>query len=101
MGAKRKLHQTKKNRASRRLIVRLDEDSKACLERAAELRGMSVSNYVRTLIAGQARRELRQDCEGIISMTPEEQLAFWNALNETPKLTEAQRQMGAIMRGKL
>jgi len=33
-------------------------------------------------------------------MTTEEQLAFWYALNETPKLTDAQRRLGAIMQGR-
>ena len=35
-----------------------------------------------------------------LCLTPEEQLAFWNALNETPKLTAAQRRLGAVMRGE-
>lgn len=36
----------------------------------------------------------------IIAMTPEEQLSFWKALNESPKLTPAQRRLGATMRGQ-
>jgi hypothetical protein len=48
----------------------------------------------------QARREVRAASEQVIAMTPEEQLSFWNALTETPKLTPAQRRLGSIMRGQ-
>jgi uncharacterized protein (DUF1778 family) len=82
------------------LMVRLDSESKRCLADAADLRGISVSDYVRTVTVPQARREVRAAGEQIVSMTPEEQLSFWNALNETPKLTPAQRRLGAIMRGE-
>jgi uncharacterized protein (DUF1778 family) len=82
------------------LMVRLDEVSKKLIERAAELRGMSVSDYVRTVLVPQARREVQGAEKFVIVMTPEEQLAFWNALNEPPKLTPAQKKLGAIMRGE-
>ena len=82
------------------LMVRLDDDSKRCLAEAAGLRRVSVSDYVRTVTVPQARREVRAAGEQTIAMTPEEQLSFWNALNETPKLTAAQRRLGAIMRGR-
>lgn len=36
-----------------------------------------------------------------IEMTPEQLLAFWNALQEPPKpLTPAQRELGRLMRGE-
>jgi uncharacterized protein (DUF1778 family) len=82
------------------LMVRLDEESKQCLAEAANLRHVSVSDYVRTVTVPQARREVRAASNQVISMTPEEQLSFWNALNETPRLTAAQRRLGAIMRGR-
>ena len=82
------------------LMVRLDEKSKKLLKRAAELRRMSVSDYVRTITVSQAEREVRAAKSGIIVMTPSEQLAFWNALNAPPKLTPAQKKLGAIMRGE-
>ena len=63
-------------------------------------RHVSVSDYVRTVTVPQARREVRTASEQVIAMTPEEQLSFWNALNETPKLTPAKRRLGAIMRGQ-
>jgi uncharacterized protein (DUF1778 family) len=82
-------------------MVRLDEESKACLARAAELRRVSVSDYVRTVTVAQARREVLAAGERTLTLTPDEQQAFWNALNETPTLTDAQRRLGAMMRGEV
>ncbi len=82
------------------LMVRLDDESKRWLAEAAGLRRVSVSDYVRTVTVPQARREVQAADEQTIAMTPEEQLSFWNALNETPRLTPAQKRLGAIMRGR-
>ena len=38
------------------LMVRLDEESKACLVQAAELRRVSLSDYVRMVTVAQAAR---------------------------------------------
>jgi len=81
-------------------MVRLDEESKAFLTEAAELRRISVSDYVRAVTVAQARKEVAAAREQILTMTPEEQLAFWNALNETPRLTDAQQRLGSVMRGE-
>ena len=86
--------------ASGHLIVRLDEESKAFLTQAADLRRISLSDYVRLVTVGQARREVQQAAQETLVLTPDEQLAFWNALNETPRLTTAQRELGALMRGE-
>jgi len=93
--------QPAKNAKSRSLMVRLDDESKAYISKAAKLRGLGMSEYVRIVTVSQARREVLAAREQTISLSPEEQLAFWNALNEKPKLTEAQRHLGAIMRGEL
>lgn len=82
------------------LMVRLDAESKAVLASAAELRKVSVSDYVRSIVVGQARRELAAAEAQMISLTPEEQLEFWEALSKPPKLTTAQKQLGRIMRGE-
>jgi uncharacterized protein (DUF1778 family) len=82
------------------LMVRLDSESKQCLAEAADLRRISVSDYVRTVTVPQARREVRAAGEQVIALTPEEQLSFWNALNAAPKLTSAQRRLGSMMRGE-
>src|SRR5438128_2955231 len=89
----------KKNSTPSPLMVRLDDQSKTYLSQAAELRRISVSDYVRAVTVAQARREVLAARKQIIALTPDEQLAFWNALNEPPKLTEAQRRLGSIMRG--
>jgi uncharacterized protein (DUF1778 family) len=81
-------------------MVRLDDESKAYLAQAAKLRRVSVSDYVRTVTVAQARREVQAAREQTLALTPEEQLAFWNALNETPRLTDAQRRLGSLMRGE-
>jgi len=82
------------------LMVRLDDESKSYLARAAELRQISVSDYVRAVTVAQARREVQQAAEQTISMTAEEQLTFWNALNASPELTPAQRELAAVVRGE-
>ena len=85
---------------SSQLMVRLDEDSKSYLTKAAELRKVSISDYVRMVTVTQARREVRQAEQSTIALTPEEQLTFWNALNGAPKLTKSQRELGRTMRGE-
>ncbi|MCI0702650.1 MAG: DUF1778 domain-containing protein [Planctomycetia bacterium] len=82
------------------LMVRLDEESKSVLTRAAELRGISVSDYVRQVTVAQARKEVTAATEQTIAMTPEEQLAFWTALSAPAKLTAAQKKLGKLMRGE-
>jgi uncharacterized protein (DUF1778 family) len=87
------------NRASS-LTVRLDAESKRALAEAAKLRGLSVSDYVRTVTVAQARREVSGARQQTIVLTPDEQLAFWQALQAPAKLTPAQKRLGAIMWGQ-
>jgi uncharacterized protein (DUF1778 family) len=82
------------------LMVRLDTDSKGVLARAAELRGISLSDYVRQVTVAQARKEVEAATGQTIAMTPEEQLAFWTALNAPVKLTAAQKKLGKLMQGE-
>ncbi len=84
---------------SSQLMVRLDEESKSYIAKAAELRQISISDYVRMVIVTQARHEVSQAARNTIALTPEEQLSFWNALDGPPKLTHAQRELGRTMRG--
>jgi len=81
------------------LMVRLDEESKDFLARAAELRRISVSDYVRQVTVAQARKEVVAANEQTIAMTPDEQLAFWTALSKPAKLTPPQKKLGKLMRG--
>jgi uncharacterized protein (DUF1778 family) len=82
------------------LMVRMDLVSKGILTAAADLRQMSVSDYVRSVMVQQASRELAAADSRTIAMTPDEQLRFWNALAKPPKLTSSQNKLGAIMRGE-
>ena len=82
------------------LMIRLDEDSKALVAAAAGLRKVSVSDYVRSVMVEQARREVASAGSQTIAMTPGEQLQFWNALSKSPKLTKAQKGLASIMRGE-
>lgn len=81
------------------LMVRLDAESKTFLARAANLRHISVSDYIRIVTLAQARREVQAASEQTIRLSSEEQIAFWEALRQAPKLSTAQRQLAAIMRG--
>lgn len=68
--------------------------------KAAELRGVSVSDYVRMVTVAQARREVAAAKEQTIVLSPDEQLAFWNALNAPVVLTPEQERLGRIIRGE-
>src|SRR5262245_32975817 len=100
MASTRSAKNSKRGRTPSPLMVRLDRRSKACISQAARLRRISVSDYVRTVVLAQAQREVQAAREQTLSLTPEEQLAFWNALNEPPRLTDAQQRLGKLMRGE-
>ncbi len=82
------------------LMVRLDAESKQAVADAAQLRRISVSDYVRTVTVAQARREVASARDQTILLSPDEQLAFWLALQAPARLTAAQKRLSAIMRGK-
>jgi uncharacterized protein (DUF1778 family) len=86
--------------ASTSLMVRLDPDSKTSVARAAELRRVSVSDYVRSVVVAQARREILAAEQQVIALTPTEQREFWQALQEPTAPTGAQQELGALMRGE-
>ena len=91
---------SKSKSKSSTLMVRLDEETKSVLAKAADLRRISLSDYVRTVTVAQARREIASADNGVISLTREEQLALWQALQAPPKLTPAQKRLGKLMRGE-
>ena len=86
--------------ASTSLMVRLDPDSKTFVARAAEMRHVSVSDYVRSVVVAQARREIQAAEQQVIALTPAEQQEFWQALQEPTTLTAAQQALGTLMRGE-
>ena len=81
------------------LMVRLDEDSKKAPSQAAELRRISVSDYVRTVTVAQAKREVLSAQSQSIALCPDEQRAFWQALQEPVRLSASQKRLAAIAKG--
>lgn len=51
------------------------------------------------MTVAQARREVASARNQTIQLSPDEQLAFWQALNAPSKLTPAQKRLVDIMRG--
>lgn len=84
---------------SENLMVRVDRPSKSVIARAARLRGVSASDYVRSVVVAHARRELEESRARTLKLTAAEQLAFWSALHEPVSLTLRQRELGRLMRG--
>jgi len=87
------------------LMVRLDAESKSILAQAAALRRLNVSDYVRQVTVGQARREVEAVGNRTIVLSAEEQLRFWTALRESieevaERETPARKRLGAMMRGE-
>jgi|JI10StandDraft_1071094.scaffolds.fasta_scaffold133647_2 uncharacterized protein (DUF1778 family) len=82
------------------LMVRVDSASKALITSAAGMRGISTSDYVRTVVVGQARRELEEARTKAIVLSADEQLLFWTALHKPGRLTKRQRKLGELMRGE-
>jgi len=50
---------------------------------------VSGSDYVRMVTVAQARREVASAADQTILLSPDEQLAFWQALQTSAKLTPA------------
>jgi uncharacterized protein (DUF1778 family) len=82
------------------LRVRVDRSSKQVIARAARIRGVSVSDYVRSVVVAQARREVEEAHIRTIVLTPDEQLTFWQALEQSAALSPPQRELGRVMRGE-
>lgn len=89
---------SKKRSESSTLMVRLDRKSKAALAKAAKLRRISISDYVRQVTVPQAEREIQAEEQQVILLSPAEQLEFWQALQAPPRRTPAQQELGRLMR---
>ena len=81
-------------------MVRVDRSSKGVIARAARLRGVSASDYVRMVVLAEARQEIERARGHSITLSAEEQLAFWRALEGPVSLTPRQRELGRIIRGE-
>jgi uncharacterized protein (DUF1778 family) len=82
------------------LQARLDPESKRAVEKAAKLRRVGISDYIRLVLVTTAQKEIEQAENQILQMTADEQERFWLALAAPPKLTKPQRKLAKIMKGK-
>jgi hypothetical protein len=71
----------------------------ASMAKANRSNGTKRASAVKPQMGAQALNEFRAASAHIIILTPDQQLAFWKAINASPKLTASQRRLGAIMRG--
>jgi uncharacterized protein (DUF1778 family) len=78
------------SKKSENLMVRVDRSSKSVIARAARLRGVSASDYVRSIVVAEARREVEESRTKALLLRPEEQLAFRRALQRPISLTRRQ-----------
>lgn len=81
-------------------MIRVDRTSKGIIAKAARLRGVSASDYVRTVVVSEARREIKEFQSQTVMLSPQDQLAFWQALQAPAPLTRRQRELGRLMRGE-
>ncbi len=80
------------------VLIRVDAKNKARIRRAAELSGLSVSDYVRSRISGIAARDIEEAQTGVLRLNRGDQLALWTALQRPPPPTKAQRALGTLIR---
>ena len=80
------------------LLIRCDTGTKRVLERAAGLRGLSLSDYVRSRVVPLAKQDVEEADTGVLRLPREAQIAFWKALQNPPALTDAQRELGRRVR---
>jgi uncharacterized protein (DUF1778 family) len=87
------------------LQIQLSETAQQILRQLAEKTGQSMSDVLDKALDAYRRKLLIEQPldeswpETTIHLSPEAQLAFWKALNEPVRLTEAQKRLGAIMQG--
>lgn len=81
--------------------IQLSETAQQILRELAEQTGQSMTSVLDKALNAYRRKLLFEqlpDERWTIRLSPEDQLAFWKALNEPVQLTEAQKRLGAIMR---
>jgi len=76
----------------------LDSRQKATLRRAAKLRGLSLSDYVRSRIVRAAELDIDDAQSRALSLSRADQLALWRALQNPPAPTRRQKELGARVR---
>lgn len=83
------------------VLIRFDAKRKARVRRAAELRGLTVSDYIRTRIDSIVDRDLEEAETGVLRLSREDQIALWRALQNPPPPTKQQRELGALIRSMM
>ena len=80
------------------LLVRCDRSTKELIRKAAEVRGLSMSDYMRMQVKASAARDVLEAETGILKLAKEDQIAFWQLLQRPAKPTEAQKKLGHLVR---
>lgn len=80
------------------VLIRFDTKRKALVRRAAALNGLTVSDYVRSRIVNLALRDIEEVETGVLRLRRADQIAFWQALQNPPRPTKAQKALGALVR---
>lgn len=83
------------------LLVRFDRQAKGIVQRAATVRGLTVSDYVRSRILTLATQDVEESESGLLRLAKADQIAFWQALQHPPAPTPAQRALGKLVRSVL
>lgn len=79
-------------------LLRFGSAGKRLVQGAAAIRGVNVSDYVRSRIVTLARQDVEEADTGVLRLSREAQIAFWQALQRPPAPTAAQRKLGALIR---
>ena len=80
------------------VLVRFDKRAKSLVRRAATLRGISVSDYVRSRIVPLAEQDVEEAETGVLRLRKEDQIALWQALRQPARPTKAQTALGRLIR---
>ena len=83
------------------MLVRFDREAKSLVQRAATVRGLTDSDYVRTRVLPLAQQDVEESKTGVLPLTKEDQIVFWQALQHPPTPTRPQRALGKLVRSLL
>lgn len=80
--------------------ARINSENKGLIVQAAKLREIPVSDYMRLVLIDQARKEVTSNEQRVLQLTADEQIEFWNALDNPKSLTESQKELGKLIKGE-
>ena len=80
--------------------ARINSENKSLIVQAAKLREIPVSDYMRLVLIDQARKEVTSNDQQVLQLTADEQIEFWNALDNPKGLTKAQKELGKLIKGE-